>query len=99
MTMAAQSIRAADISAFVDIPTPPAVKKYLLALAGQLELTGCQVVTNVGSVGMGLAIPVVMTQGKEVRTMKIATSILAAVLFTGTLGALNNAIAQDGILS
>ena len=31
--------------------------------------------------------------------MKIATSILAAVLFTGTLGALNNAIAEDGILS
>ena len=28
--------------------------------------------------------------------MKIATSILAAVLFTGTLGALNNAIAEDG---
>ena len=31
--------------------------------------------------------------------MKIATSILAAVLFTGTLGALNNANAEDGILS
>ena len=31
--------------------------------------------------------------------MKIATSILVAVLFTGTLGALNNAIAEDGILS
>jgi hypothetical protein len=31
--------------------------------------------------------------------MKIATSILAAVLFTSTLGALNNAIAEDGILS
>ena len=31
--------------------------------------------------------------------MKIATSFLAAVLFTGTLGALNNAIAEDGILS
>lgn len=31
--------------------------------------------------------------------MKIATSSLAAVLFTGTLGALNNAIAVDGILS
>ena len=30
--------------------------------------------------------------------MKIATSILAAVLFTGTLGALNNATAEDGIL-
>jgi hypothetical protein len=31
--------------------------------------------------------------------MKIATSFLAALLFTGTLGTLNNAIAQDGILS
>ena len=30
--------------------------------------------------------------------MKIATSLLAAVLFTGTLGAFNNAIAEDGIL-
>jgi hypothetical protein len=48
---------------------------------------------------MDLAISVVMIQGKEVRNMKIATSILAAVLFTSTLGALNNAIAEDGILS
>ena len=31
--------------------------------------------------------------------MKIAISFLAALLFTGTLGALNNAIAEDGILS
>ena len=31
--------------------------------------------------------------------MKIATSFLAVLLFTGTLGALNNAIAEDGILS
>ena len=30
--------------------------------------------------------------------MKIATSFLAALLFTGTLGALNNAIAEDGVL-
>src|SRR4030095_7845025 len=64
-----------------------------------LQLTGCQVVTRVGSLGMGLAIPVVRTQGKEVRTMKIATSFLAALLFTGALGAFNNAVAQDGILS
>jgi hypothetical protein len=48
---------------------------------------------------MGLALSVVMMQGKELRNMKIATSFLAAVLFTGTLGALNNAIAEDGILS
>jgi hypothetical protein len=31
--------------------------------------------------------------------MKIATSILAAVLFTGTLGALNPATGADGIIS
>ena len=30
--------------------------------------------------------------------MKIVTSFLAALLFTGTLGALNNAIAEDSIL-
>ena len=30
--------------------------------------------------------------------MKMATLFLAALLFTGTLGALNNAIAEDGIL-
>jgi hypothetical protein len=48
---------------------------------------------------MDLAISVVRMERKEVRNMKIATSILAAVLFTSTLGALNNAIAEDGILS
>ncbi len=90
---------AADISALVDIPTRRGFEKYLLALAGQLQLTGCQVLTNVGSFGMDLAIHVVMTQRKEVRTMKIATLFLAALLFTGTLGALNNAIAEDGIIS
>ena len=31
--------------------------------------------------------------------MKIATSFLAALLFTVTLGVVNNAIAEDGILS
>ena len=31
--------------------------------------------------------------------MKIATTFLAALLFTGTLGTLNTAIAEDGILS
>src|SRR5262245_22004717 len=47
---------------------------------------------------MGLAVSVVIMQRKEVKNMKIATSFLAAVLFTGTLGALNNVIAEDGIL-
>ena len=31
--------------------------------------------------------------------MKIATSILAAVLFTGTLGVINTATGADGIIS
>ena len=31
--------------------------------------------------------------------MKIATSFLAGVLFIGSLGAINNAMAEDGILS
>jgi hypothetical protein len=31
--------------------------------------------------------------------MKITTSFLAAVLFIGTVGGLNNAIAQEGVLS
>jgi hypothetical protein len=48
---------------------------------------------------MDLAVSVVMIERKEVRTMKIATSFLAVLLFTGTLGALNNAIAEDGIIS
>ena len=48
---------------------------------------------------MELALFVYRMKRKEVRDMKIATSILAAVLFTGALGALNNAIAEDGILS
>ena len=54
---------------------------------------------NVGLVGMDLAVSVVMMQRKEVRNMKIATSFLAALLLAGTLGALNNAVAQDGVLS
>src|SRR5215475_7226262 len=48
---------------------------------------------------MDLALAVCRMQRKEVRDMKIATSILAAVLFTGTLGGFSNAIAEDGILS
>src|SRR5215475_9479206 len=40
-----------------------------------------------------------MTERKEVKHMKIATSFSAALLFTGTLGAFNNAMAEDGILS
>jgi hypothetical protein len=40
-----------------------------------------------------------MIQRKEVKTMKIKTSFLAALLLASTLGALNNAIAEDDILS
>jgi hypothetical protein len=48
---------------------------------------------------MGLAIHVIRMQRKEVRNMKLATSFLAALLLAGTLGAFNNAIAEDGVLS
>jgi len=48
---------------------------------------------------MDLAIAIIILQRKEVRNMKIATSILAAVLFTGTLGAINTATGEDGVIS
>jgi len=54
---------------------------------------------NVGSLGMDLALSMIILERKEVRNMKIATSILAAVLFTGTLGVINTATGADGILS
>jgi hypothetical protein len=44
---------------------------------------------------MEFAQSIVMKHRKEVNTMKIATSFLAAMLFTGVLGTLNNAIAAD----
>jgi hypothetical protein len=48
---------------------------------------------------MDLAESVIIMQRKEVKTMKIATSFLAGVLFIGTMGAINTAMAADGILS
>jgi len=47
---------------------------------------------------MGLALPVIRMQRKDVRNMKLAASFLAALLLTSTLGTLHNAIAEDGIL-
>jgi len=38
-------------------------------------------------------------QRKEVRNMKIATSFLAALLFTGALGSINTAMSADGVIS
>jgi hypothetical protein len=49
--------------------------------------------------GTDVAISVVRMQRKEVRNMKIATSFLAALLFTGTLGSINTAMAADGVVS
>jgi hypothetical protein len=48
---------------------------------------------------MDLALSVVMMQRKEVRIMKIRTSVLAGLFFISSLGAINSAIAEDGILS
>ena len=50
---------------------------------------------RVGSLGMELALSITNMQRKQVNTMKIATSFLAAMLFTAALGTLNNAIAAD----
>jgi hypothetical protein len=41
----------------------------------------------------------IIPQSKEVRNMKLATSVIAALLFTATLGAINTATGADGILS
>jgi len=49
--------------------------------------------------GTDVAVSVVRMQRREVRNMKIATSFLAAVLFTGTLGSINTAMAADGVVS
>ena len=49
--------------------------------------------------GTDVAISVVRMQRKEVRDMKIATSFLAALLFAGTLGSINTAMAADGVVS
>jgi hypothetical protein len=49
----------------------------------------------IGALGMGFAQSTVMKHRKEVNTMKIATSFLAAMLFTAALGTSNNAIAAD----
>jgi hypothetical protein len=94
-----ENFNAADISAFVDMPTLAVLEKYLLALVGQRQPTRCQVLTNNGSAGMDLALSLLMMQRKEVKTMKIATSFLAALLFAGTLGAINTAIGSDTISS
>ena len=48
---------------------------------------------------MALAISMIIPQRKEVRNMKIATSVIAALLFTARLGAINTATGADGILS
>jgi hypothetical protein len=50
---------------------------------------------RVGSLGMELALSIINKHRKEVNTMKIATSILAGVLFIGTMGAINSAVAAN----
>jgi hypothetical protein len=39
------------------------------------------------------------TRRKEVRIMKIRTSVFAGLLFLSSLGAVNSAIAEDGVIS
>jgi hypothetical protein len=49
--------------------------------------------------GMDVAESRITTQRKEVKIMKLAKSVLVALLFTATFGALNTASAATGILS
>jgi len=49
--------------------------------------------------GTDVAISVVRMQREEVRNMKIVTSFLAALLFTGALGSINTAMSADGVIS
>jgi hypothetical protein len=42
---------------------------------------------------MDVAMTIIITQGKEVKTMKITTLFFAGVLFIGTTGAINSAVA------
>jgi hypothetical protein len=75
------------------------LQKHLFATGKKYSPRILEELRVVGPVGMDLAsLLLSMTQRKEVRYMKIATSFLAALLFTGTLGAFNNATAQDGVL-
>jgi hypothetical protein len=48
---------------------------------------------------MDLALSIINTEREEVRNMKIATSILAGVLFIGTMGVVNTVVAADGVIS
>src|SRR5947207_13357472 len=48
---------------------------------------------------MAVALSVVRMQRKEVRNMKIATSFLAALIFTGAMGSMTTAMSADGVLS
>jgi hypothetical protein len=54
---------------------------------------------GVRSLRMDLALSMIKMQRKEVKDMKIATSLLAGVLFIGTMGAVNTAVAADGVLA
>ena len=54
---------------------------------------------RVDSLGVHLALSIINMEKKEVRNMKIATSILAVVLFIGTMGMVNTVVAADGVIS
>src|SRR4029434_8634630 len=48
---------------------------------------------------MNVAVSAVRIRRKEVTEMKIATSFLAALFFTGALGSINTAMSADGVIS
>src|ERR1700692_2165111 len=89
----------ADMSALVDIST--------LRLSSAMSHDHRQVAAtppNVkelqvfGSLGMELAQSGCHETKKGGENMRIATAFVAALLFTGALGALNNAKADDGVI-
>jgi len=98
--LVALSIRDAEISPFDDISTPRGSSQIPL---GHCRVTEIHPVSSsygrMPPAGTDVAISVVIMQRREVENMKIATSFLAAVLFTGALGSINTAMSADGVIS
>jgi hypothetical protein len=55
--------------------------------------------SSVDLFGTSLAQSIIILQRKEVKIMNIRTSILAGMFFLSSLGTVNSAIAEDGVIS
>src|SRR5258706_1789521 len=95
----ALSIRDAEISPFDDVSTRCGSSQIFLGHPVNHNSCCIRQLRQDTWAGMNVALSVVRMQRKEVRNMKIATSILAAVLLTGTLGSINTAMSADGVIS